>query len=106
MRIPRQEAPNRARLAILSLVLGGLLGVAPTAFQTNSPSPRRTVAVNGYRAVAGEVLVKLRRTLAAGELSAFERLVDAEPSDAVGLTDLRRIHSRQFDVPALLDFLA
>jgi subtilisin family serine protease len=66
---------------------------------------RKVVEIEGRRAVAGDVLVKWRRALAAGERAQFAAQTDADEDRAIGNGGIRLLHSKSFDTDALLAFL-
>src|SRR5262249_30504972 len=88
-----------------SLIVGGILTVASDARQSGASAQRRLDSVGGRHALAGEVLVKLRRTLPPHERAQFETLIDADRNLPVGGSGVLRLHSRQFDASALLALL-
>lgn len=62
--------------------------------------------VNGREAVAGEILVKFTRPLAAAEQASFDDQLDADRSQSLGGSRIRRLHSRRYDVEALSAYLS
>src|SRR5439155_12744067 len=90
------------RLAALGLLAIAGLVVKPAAMQQGAnASPQ---VVNGHAAVAGEVLVKFRRSLRSDERGQLDKQTDADRNDAIGGAGVRRIHSRSRDASAMLAF--
>src|SRR5258706_14406525 len=94
-----------ARLLALALLASAVLVVRPVAMQPSPRVPLDVVTVNGRAAVAGEVLVKFRRSLAAFERQRMDEDTGADRNDAIGSTGFRRMHSKRFDTAKLLAFL-
>src|SRR5438309_2171722 len=96
------------RVVVRAAVLGGialaLLAVKPAAFPGGG-SPLQIETVDGAAAVAGEVLVKFRRTLPGVQRRQLQDQVAADSDTAIGGLGVRRMHSRQFDTSTLLAFL-
>src|SRR5262249_28336589 len=91
--------------AILGILASLMLIVSPTAMKRAFRPIRRTVAIDGRLAAAGEVLVRYRRSLNSSERGQLDQQTDADDNQPVGGAGVRRIHSRRFDTAALLAFL-
>jgi serine protease len=64
-------------------------------------NPRRSVAIDGREAAAGEVIVRFARQPSTAERLAIERDADADESEPVGPL-FHRLRSRRLDVAALI----
>src|SRR3989441_759779 len=102
MKLANRVTGRAAALGLL--VIAGLV-VKPVAMQRGPGALPQVVNVNGYPAMAGEVLVKYRRSLGADERGQLDQQTDADRNDAIGSVGVRRIHSRSRDTSALLAFL-
>ncbi len=90
---------QRTIWVLVAFVLAAMLTSVPSAF---TQGRTRRVTFNGYEVVPGEVLVKLPQ-LAPGERRQLEQQLDADQSEDVGRgLDIRRIHSRSYNVGALI----
>ena len=82
----------------LQVVRVGTQGAPSRSLQTEN--------VNGHAAVAGEVLVQFKSTAASNARRLLAQQANADVDVPVGGNGgLRRFHSRNFDVPALIAFL-
>jgi subtilisin family serine protease len=92
------------RVLALAALAAAVLVVHPFAMQ--GPAGRlRQVMIDGRPAVAGEVLVKYRRPLAAARRAQLLQETDADQEIAVGSAGARRLRSRRHNTATLLDFL-
>ena len=95
------------RVALGAAVLAGVvLATAQSSTQPRADRALRVEQVDGRDAVAGEVLVKLRGPIAAGDLTDINRLADAETFMPLGRTGVRRLRSRSRDARMLVRVLA
>ena len=93
---------KRSDLVALGLLAGTVLMMTPTAAQRTAPSSGQMDIISGRPAVAGEVLVKFRRTLTTTERAALEQFIDADQDVPLGRTGVRRVHSRRYDTSTLI----
>ena len=93
------------RILAWSVLAATALVVHPVAMQGPVSRARQVVMVNGRPAVAGEVLVKYRRPLAAARRAQLLQDTDADQEMAVGGAGARRLRSRRHDTATLLTFL-
>src|SRR4051812_30378381 len=101
----RRVSRSLSRAAILGILISITLIVSPMAMQRALRPVRPTVAIDGRPAAAGEVLVRYRRSLTAGERGELDQQTEADENHPVGGAGVRRIHSRRFDTATLLAFL-
>jgi subtilisin family serine protease len=91
-------------VALVALGIGVLLQVTDLRSQSGPPAQAR-VNIDGYEAVAGEVLVQFESpAIAASNQQILGRQVDASENVAVGRRGLRRFRSRAFDVETMIAF--
>src|SRR3989441_6224674 len=102
MKLARSVA---AGVAALGLLAGAGLVVTPVAMQRSAGASPQVVNVDGHAAVAGEVLVKFRRSLASHERRQLDQQTDADRTDVIGRAGVWRIHSKRYDTSTLLTFL-
>src|SRR2546425_12647067 len=93
MKLARSVA---AGVAALGLLAGAGLVVTPVAMQRSAGASPQVVNVDGHAAVAGEVLVKFRRSLASHERRHPAPHAAADRTDGTGRPGVWRIHSTRY----------
>ena len=93
------------RVLALAALAAAVLVVHPVAMQGPPGRARQVVMIDGRPAVAGEVLVKYRRTLAASRRAQLLQETDADQDVAIGSAGARRLRSRRHNTATLLAFL-
>jgi len=89
----------KASLFIMTLAICAIAMLGARVLGQVAPG-RQLVVVGGREAIAGEVLVKLRRQPTAVERQELELRADGDASDTVG-TSFRRVRSRSLAVQAI-----
>jgi subtilisin family serine protease len=91
---------------VISIGIAAALQVTPLTQSRGPAQSRRTEMVNGYPAVANEVLVQFvdMPAAVAAQLPGIELQIDADLNRGVGRQGLRRFRSRTFDAETLLAF--
>jgi subtilisin family serine protease len=92
-------------LALVATIVAAAALTSPVSTQGPGQRPTGTAVVNGFPAVAHEVLVKYRDSADEGNRQSVNRQIDADEDQQVGSTGVRRVHSRSFDTETLLNFL-
>jgi subtilisin family serine protease len=96
--------PRAGRL-LTSLAAGTIAFAFGATASSQVPASRRSIVINGHQAVTGEVLMKLQGVTPA-ERTQLEQQLDADDSRELARDlDIRRVHSRSFDVATLIAFL-
>jgi subtilisin family serine protease len=88
----------------LGLGIGALFVARPVSIVGQGPASAHTL-IRGRRAIAGDVLVKFRRTLHQDEQDWIKKQVNGDRNERVGGSGVRLIHSKSQDTESLLNFL-
>ena len=101
--MPTRGVPRATCALAVSALVSVAVAVGLHPLAQGRPSVP-SIFVNGREAVVGEVLVKFVRELSVRDRLQVEQQLDADESEAVGVS-VRRLRSRRLDVQALVAFL-
>jgi subtilisin family serine protease len=93
------------RIAVGAVVLAGVVVVSARP-PIEEGGQAQVEQVDGRRAAAGEVLVKLRAQTPARDVDELSRLADADAIRPIGRSGVRRVRSRVHGTRALIDRLS
>jgi subtilisin family serine protease len=102
----RNRVRRRALVGVWCLALGAAVWLTAVPAATQSGRATEFDRVNGYDAVAGEVIVKLRGSPSDEALDNLGLRIAAERREPVGSLGARLFRSRSFDADALVRFLS
>src|SRR5262245_28546374 len=98
----------RSRMSVAGLcfafAVAAWVSMVPASAQNGRSD--RVDRVNGFDAVAGDVIVKFRGTPSAAALANLQLQIDADKNERVGSNGARLLHSRSFDADSLARFLS